>query len=91
MLALVVLASVEPALANKFETISGGVGGSTRAKIEWLQRFLYASGGISLVCAFLAMLTPHANPLLLNFANWKTSAIVLFGLSGACFAVALLI
>jgi hypothetical protein len=35
----------EPLLANKFETIGGGVQGSTQVKIEYLQAIAYGVGG----------------------------------------------
>ncbi|RMG33257.1 MAG: hypothetical protein D6720_11815 [Gammaproteobacteria bacterium] len=67
----------EPALANKFETISGGVTGSTRLKRAFVQHLLLYGGGGFLVAAVLAVVVPHTNPVFLNYANWKVSAIVL--------------
>lgn len=74
----------EPALANKFETIGGGVSGSRQFKLDWLQGFLYVVGGVSLTSSLLAVLVPHDNPLYLNYGNWKKSAIV-FAIVGALF------
>jgi hypothetical protein len=82
---------LEPALANKFETIGGGLSGSTRVKTEWLQGFFWVAGGISLLSALLAMFVPHRNAAFLNFANWKQSAAVLSVIAIICFATALLI
>ncbi len=67
----------DPALANKFETIGGGVSGSAGIKREWLQMTLVVAGGISLFSAFLAVVLPHSNAAFLNYGNWKQSAIVL--------------
>jgi len=67
----------EPALANKFETIGGGVSGTSGIKREWLQMALAVAGGISLFGAALVTLLPHNNAAYLNYSNWKQSAIVL--------------
>jgi hypothetical protein len=88
---LLLLMVFEPALANKFETIGGGVSGSSSAKLDWLRGFLYVAGGISLLSAIMAVLVPHNNPLFLNFSNWKQSAAVLLGIAVLCFGAALLI
>jgi hypothetical protein len=85
------LCCVEPALANKFETIGGGFGGSSSYKREWLQHFFLATGGVTLTASLLALTFPHGNPLLLNFSNWKASSAVLGALATACFAAAALI
>jgi hypothetical protein len=79
---------VEPVLANKFETISGGVSGSLNIKREWLQAFFLVTGGISLLAAILAVVVPHRNALFLNYANWKQSAIILLVAASAMFAIA---
>ncbi len=68
---------VEPALANKFETISGGVNGSFRLKREFVQTGLLAGGGGFLLGALLAVVIPRTNAAFLNFANWRNSAIVM--------------
>ena len=83
----VLTAWVEPALANKFETIGGGVSGSTGLKLEWLQSFLFIVAGMGALGALLAVIYPHNNALYLNYANWKKSAIVM----GVIAAIALVI
>jgi hypothetical protein len=88
---LLLLMSFEPVLANKFETIGGGVSGSSSAKLDWLRGFLYVAGGISLLSSIMAVLVPHNNPLFLNFNNWKQSAAVLLAIAVLCFGAALLI
>lgn len=88
---LLLLMVFEPALANKFETIGGGVSGSSRAKLDWLRGFFYVTGGISLLSAIMAVLVPHNNPLFLNFRNWKQSAAVLLTIAVLCFGAALLV
>lgn len=75
---------VEPALANKFETISGGVSGSSRVKKEHLQIALYVFASVFLLSAALAVWLPKRNAQHLNYANWKQSAIVLLVLSSGC-------
>jgi len=72
----------EPALANKFETISGGITGSFRLKRAFVQQALLVGGGGCLIGALLAVVVPHANPAFLNYANWRNSAIVLSILGG---------
>lgn len=78
-LLLILLLALDPAFAgNKFETISGGVSGSVKLKKEHIQIVLYVVSGIFLFSALLAVALPHRNALMLNFANWKQSAAVLF-------------
>ena len=52
---ILALLCVEPALANKFETIGGGVSGSSGIKRDWLQKFFLVVGGMSLLSAVLAL------------------------------------
>lgn len=85
---ILALLCFEPALANKFETIGGGVSGSSGIKREWLQKFFLVVGGLSLLSALLALVVPHNNALYLNFGNWKRSAIILFILSAVFFGIA---
>ena len=91
MILIVLLILVEPAMANKFETIGGGVAGSSGIKREWLQNFFLVVGGLSLLSALLAVFVPHNNALYLNFDNWKRSAIVLSVMAAAFFLFAWLI
>ncbi|MDJ0741262.1 MAG: hypothetical protein QNJ91_16215 [Gammaproteobacteria bacterium] len=90
-LCVALLLAAEPALANKFETISGGVSGSASFKRDWLVKFLLTAGGVSLGSAVLAVLVPHNNALFLNFSNWKQSALVMFVIACALFAAAALV
>lgn len=91
LLAVLILCCAEPALANKFETIGSSFSGSPIIKRAWLYRFFQATGSISLLCAALAVVIPHTNPLLLNFGNWKQSAVVLSIMAAVCFVGAVLI
>ncbi len=75
--ALATLFLMEPALANKFETISGGVNGSFRLKRAFIQDMLLFGGGGFLVAAVMAVVVPRTNAAFLNYANWKASAMVL--------------
>ncbi len=68
---------IEPALANKFETISGGVSGSFTVKREFIQTAILIVGGGFLLGAVLAVVVPRNNAAFLNYANWKASAIVM--------------
>ena len=67
----------EPILANKFETISGGVTGSYRLKSQFVESGLLFGGIGFLLASVLAVIVPHTNAAYLNYANWKSSAIVL--------------
>ncbi|MEW8506027.1 MAG: hypothetical protein AB2598_04945 [Candidatus Thiodiazotropha sp.] len=80
------LLSGGPLLANKFETIGGGVQGSTRVKIEYLQVIAYVSGGIFLVAGILAIALHNKNSQTLNYTMWKPSAVIFFLLSISSFA-----
>ena len=74
----------EPVLANRFETIGGGVSGSYSDKREFLQISLLILSGVFLFTAILAVVMPHSNAAFLNYRNWKSSAIVLAVLGGLC-------
>ena len=88
---LIMLLGVDPALANKFETIGGGVSGSVGIKREWLEKIFFVAAGISLLGAIAAVLFPHRNPLFLNYSNWKSSAIIMSILGIAFLAAGLAI
>lgn len=88
LLLLVGLLSCEPLLANKFETIGGGVQGSSQAKIEYLQVVAYVAGGIFLAAGVLAITLHDKNAQTLNYTMWKSSSAMFFLLSIGCFAAA---
>ena len=88
ILGILTLLFVEPALANKFETIGGGLSGSSGVKRDWLQKFFLVVGGMSLLSAVLALVVPHDNALFLNYGNWKRSFIILLVLSIVFFSIA---
>ena len=79
---------IDPAYANKFEKISGGVSGSMRIKRDWLMYSLIGAGGVSLLCSVLALVVPHNNALYLNFSNWKLSALMFALVAGLFFTAA---
>lgn len=86
-LAPALLLWLEPCLANRFETIGGGLSGSNTLKLEWLRNFSLIAGSLCLLGALLAVAVPRRNALLLNYSNWKSSAAVL-GVFGALFFIA---
>ena len=88
---LLALMFFEPALANKFETIGGGVSGSSGIKRTWLQGFFMVLGGASLLGSALSVFVPHKNAAYLNYGNWKQSAAVLFVFAVVFFGAAALI
>jgi uncharacterized integral membrane protein len=79
-----------PLLANKFETIGGGVQGSTRLKIEYMQWIAYAASAIFLVAGVLTILLHNKNALTLNYTMWKSSATLFFLLSISAFTAAVI-
>ena len=81
LLAALLLLTTEPALANKFETIGGGVAGSSGVKREWLTGFFMIAAGVTGLLGILAIVTPHRNAAFLNSTTWKQSAAVLFVLT----------
>ena len=88
---LICALAIEPALANKFETISGGVSGSSRVKQEWVEGFLMVAGGVAMLLAVLALVIPHTNPLFVNYTTWKQSAVVLFVIGVGCLGGSMMI
>jgi len=72
-----ILLLTEPTLANKFETISGGVSGSARVKTDFIQTLLLTLGSGFMIGAVLAVVVPRTNAAFLNYANWKSSAAVM--------------
>jgi len=80
----------EPASANKFETIGGGVQGSAKIKIEYLHVIAYFVGAIFLAAGILSIVLHDKNAQTLNYTMWKTSSALFFLLSVASFAVAIL-
>ncbi len=91
LLAVVLLLTLEPAFANKLETISSGFSGASGFKRSWLTRFLVITGGLSLSCGVLACVVPHTNASFLNFGNWRQSALVLFAMGGGLLLLATLL
>jgi hypothetical protein len=83
---VVILIFCEPALANKFETIGGGVQGSTRAKVEILQIIAFVASAIFLIAGILAIALHNKNAQSLNYTMWKSSSILFFLLSLAALA-----
>lgn len=77
LVAALLLAVPEAGFANKFETIGGGVSGSTAIKREWLQVMFFVAAGFCALGAVLVVVMPHNNPLFLNYRNWKTSSFLM--------------
>ena len=88
---LLALCFSEPSLANKFETIGGGVQGSNKLKIEYMQVIAYVAGVTFLVAGILSILLHDRNALTLNYTMWKSSSVFFFLLSIVCFTTAILL
>jgi len=84
---ILLLALCEPVLANKFETIGGGLSGSFRLKRQFVESALLYGGIGFIVGSVLAIVIPHSNAAFLNYANWKTSSIVM-GVIGVLLLIA---
>jgi hypothetical protein len=80
-LLIVLLTLSDPLLANKFETIGGGVQGTTKVKIEYLQIIAYVASGIFLIAGILSIALHNKNSQTLNYTMWKSSAAMFFILS----------
>ncbi len=72
---------IEPAVANKFETIGSGVSGSASIKIEYLKIIAFITGIIMFIAGVLTVTTRNKNSLALNHTMWKSSSIIFFILS----------
>jgi hypothetical protein len=81
VLLIVLMTLSDPILANKFETIGGGVQGTTKVKIEYLQVIAYVASGIFLIAGILAVALHNKNSQTLNYTMWKSSAAMFFLLS----------
>lgn len=86
ILLVVLLILVDPAYANKFETIGGGIQGSTRVKIEYLQIIAYVASGFFLLAGILSIALHNRNSQTLNYTMWKSSATLFFLMSIAMVA-----
>lgn len=87
---LLALCVSEPLLANKFETIGGGVQGQTKMKIDFLRVFAYVASGVFLIAGILSIVTHDKNAQTLNYTMWKASAAIFFLLSIGALTGALL-
>ncbi len=79
----------EPLLANKFETIGGGVQGSTKIKVEYLQIVAYVAAGFFTVSGVLAIVLRNKNAQTLSYTMWRSSAVILFLLAIGSLTLAL--
>lgn len=77
VIAIVLIAFyVDPALANRFETIGGGVVGSRKIKLEYLRVIAFAAGAVFLVAAAATVITHKRNAQMLNYTMWKPSTFI---------------
>jgi hypothetical protein len=90
-LLLIGLLFCEPLLANKFETIGGGVQGSTQLKVEYLRAIAYVAGGIFMASGVLTIALRNKNAQTLSYTMWKPSAVLFFLLSIGAFVAAVMI
>lgn len=88
---LLALCFSEPLLANKFETIGGGVQGQTKVKIDFLRVFAFVASGVFLLAGILSIVTHDKNSQTLNYTMWKASATLFFLLSIGALTGALLL
>jgi hypothetical protein len=77
VIAMVLIAFyVDPALANRFETIGGGVVGSRKIKLEYLKVISYATGAVFLLAAAATVITHKRNAQMLSYTMWKPSTVI---------------
>jgi hypothetical protein len=88
---LLALCLCEPALANKFETIGGGVQGQTKLKLDFLRIFAYVASAIFFIAGILSIALHNKNAQTLNYTMWKTSSALFFLLSIGALVGALLV
>ncbi|MCG7899415.1 MAG: hypothetical protein JAY99_03700 [Candidatus Thiodiazotropha lotti] len=81
VLVFALLTLSDPAMANKFETIGGGVQGSTKIKVEYLITIAYVASAIFMIAGILAIALHNRNAQTLNYTMWKSSAAMFFILS----------
>ena len=89
-IALLALCFSEPLLANKFETIGGGVQGQTKMKIDFLRVFAFVASGVFLLAGILSIALHDKNAQTLNYTMWKASSALFFLLSIGALTGALL-
>ena len=82
---------MDPALANKFQTIGSGVSGSIQIKKEYLRISAYVVSGLFFVSGLLAMTTKKKNAHELNYTVWKLSSIAFLLLSVIALVIALIL
>lgn len=82
------LGYLEPALANKFETIGSGVSGSPEIKLEYLRIFMYSVSLIMLAAGALSIMTRDKNTQSLNYTMWRSSSLMFFLLALGSFGIA---
>ncbi len=76
---LLIVAAIEPALANKFETIGGGVSGMDKEKIELLQTISLYAGGFFFFLAITVALTRNRFEGFVGYSSRKDQGIALKG------------
>ncbi len=81
ILVFTLLTLSDPLLANKFETIGGGVQGSTKIKVEYLITIAYVASAIFLIAGILSIALHNRNAQTLSYTMWKSSAAMFFILS----------
>jgi len=65
---------LEPALANKFETIGGGVSGLSHEKVQLLKEIVRYAGGFLMFLGILALITRNRFEGFVGGAKKGTSA-----------------
>ncbi len=94
LLALVLIGlPLEPVLANKFVTISGGVGGVSSEKLRTLKEIALIAGAVLALIGILGLLTRGRFEGLIGLANPKqvfSAAVALIALGGVLVVISLI-
>ncbi|MCB1859854.1 MAG: hypothetical protein KDI63_16385 [Gammaproteobacteria bacterium] len=85
-LLVLLLSAVEPALANKFQTIGSGVSGLNREKIELLQKISLYAGFFFFFLTAVALLTRKRFEGFVGFSSRKDKRIIIKGCAGLAVA-----
>jgi len=79
LLTLLLCIGLEPVLANKFETIGGGVSGLSREKVQILKQISFYSGGFLLFLSVLALLARNRFEGFVGYSSRNKSGSALKG------------
>jgi len=72
---LLISMAIDPVLANKFETIGGGVSGLDREKVELIKQISFYAGCFSLLLGVITLLVRNRFEGFIGYASKKRSGV----------------